>query len=79
MDVEGHYQKIISNLELGSRALIRFSKKELEELTQIFESAVAENNLEQLEKVLCLVDHNAVDYAPWEGIILKILGQELPP
>nr|MBA2405691.1 hypothetical protein [Bdellovibrionales bacterium] len=30
-------------------------------------------------KVLCLVDHNAVDYAPWEGIILKVLTKELPP
>lgn len=79
MDIEGQYQKILTDLEKGSRALIRFSTEEMEELTQIFETALNENNLEKLEKILCLVDHNAVDYAPWEGIILKALNKNLPP
>lgn len=79
MDIESRYQKILTELEQGSRALIRFSNDEMEELTQIFETALNENNLEKLEKVLCLVDHNAVDYAPWEGIILKTLNKNLPP
>jgi hypothetical protein len=79
MDIEVHYQKIISDLEQGSRALVRFSKEEIEELTQIFEQTLTENNLELLEKVLCLVDHNAVDHAPWEAPILKALDKDLPP
>lgn len=79
MDIEGHYQKIIADLERGSRALIRFSKDETEELTQIFEETVSGDNFEALEKVLCLVDHNAVDHAPWEAPILKALDKNLPP
>ncbi len=79
MDIESHYQKIISDLELGSRALVRFSQKEIEELTELFEKTVLEDNTEILEKVLCLVDHNAVDYSPWEPIILKALNKNIPP
>lgn len=79
MDIEGHYQKIISDLEQGSRALIRFTPEEISELTQIFEKTVSGENLEELEKVLCLVDHNAVDHSPWESLILQALNKDLPP
>jgi hypothetical protein len=79
MDIEARYQKIIADLEAGSRALVRYSGEEIDDLTQIFEKAVTEEDLATLEKVLCLVDHNAVDYAPWEPIILKALSKNLPP
>lgn len=79
MNIESLYQKIISRLESGSRALIRYSSEELEELTQIFEMSLSEENPEKLEKVLCLIDHSAVDYSCWESSILKALGLDLPP
>jgi len=79
MDIEKHYQNIISALELGSRALIRYSKEEIEELTQIFVTTVAEENTDQLEKVLCLIDHSAADYSTWEKPILIALNKDLPP
>lgn len=79
MDIEGTYQRILADLEKGSRALIRFSSEEIEQLTIIFDKTLEHQDFEELEKILCLVDHNAVDYAPWEGIILKALNQDLPP
>jgi len=79
MNIEETYQKIISGLEKGSRSLIRYSKEEMDELTKIFESSISKENYELLEKVLCLIDHSAVDYSPWENAILKALGHDLPP
>jgi hypothetical protein len=79
MDIESLYQKTISSLEQGSRALIRFSPQEIEELTQSFQAALLVNDLPSLEKILCLIDHNAVDYAPWETPILEALNKDLPP
>lgn len=79
MNIEETYQKIITNLKNGSRSLIRYSQTEMEELTQMFESAILENNDELLEKILCLIDHSAVDYSPWESTILKSLAQNRPP
>ena len=79
MDIEGQYQKIISDLERGSRALIRFSSEEMAELTQIFEKAVLENDQGTLEKILCLVDHSAVDHSAWEAPILQAMDKDLSP
>jgi hypothetical protein len=79
MDIESLYQKTISSLEAGSRALIRYTPLEIEELTQSFQAALLANDLAGLEKILCLVDHNAVDHAPWETPILEALNKDLPP
>jgi hypothetical protein len=79
MDIESLYQKTISSLEQGSRALIRYSSQEIDELTQLFEAALLANDLTSLEKILCLVDHNAVDHSPWEKPILEALNKALPP
>jgi hypothetical protein len=79
MDIESLYQKTISSLEQGSRALIRYSPQEIDELTQLFESALLANDQTNLEKILCLVDHNAVDHSPWEKPILEALNKDLPP
>ncbi len=79
MDIEGHYQKIIFDLEQGSRALIRFSAQEVEDLTRIFDKTVSGDDFATLEKVLCLVDHSAVDHSIWEGTILKALNLNLSP
>ena len=79
MDIESLYQKTISSLEEGSRALIRYSSQEIDELTQLFEAALLANDHTSLEKILCLVDHNAVDHSPWETPILEALNKDLPP
>ena len=79
MDIESLYQKTISSLEEGSRALIRYSPLEIDELTQSFQAALLASDLPGLEKILCLVDHNAVDHAPWETPILEALNKDLPP
>ncbi len=79
MDIDSLYQKTISSLEQGSRALIRYSPQEIDELTQLFEAALLANDLAGLEKILCLVDHNAVDHSPWEAPILVALNKDLSP
>jgi hypothetical protein len=78
MDIETTYQKIIKNLHGGSRALIRYSKEDIEILSEEFKRSLVENDVLQLEKILCLVDHSAADHAPWEPILLTVLSKDLP-
>jgi hypothetical protein len=79
MDIQATYQKIISGLGKDSRALIRYSKDELEELSGVFNQALTTNDYDLIEKVLCLVDHSAADYSGWEKILLSTLNKDLPP
>lgn len=79
MDIEGTYQKILLQIASGSRALIRYQRDELDELALIFHHKLQENDLTALEKILCLVDHSAVDHSGWEAVILRALGSDLPP
>lgn len=79
MDLETRYQKIISDLEQGSRALIRFNHDEVSQLSALFIQELDNNNHLRIEMVLCLMDHSAMDHREWEPLILDALGKELPP
>jgi hypothetical protein len=79
MNLEAYYQQIMTHLNQGSRALVRFSAEEKEELTRILEQALAESDQMTLEKVLCLVDHSAGDHLPWEQPLLRALTLPLSP
>ncbi len=79
MDIELTYQKIISRLTEDSRALIRYSSDELDTLTDVFRLAIESGDHDQIEKILCIVEHSALDHAPWEPIVLSTLNKDLPP
>ena len=74
MDIEGHYQKIITEIEQGHRALVRFNSQELETLRQELSKPLASD---RLEKVLCLVEHSATLYGAFEEALIKLLQQNL--
>lgn len=75
MGIEDLYQKILVNIESGGRGLRRFTPAELVEI----EAAFALNpNHQELEKLLCLVEHSASLHAPFEKIILQLMQQDLP-
>lgn len=78
MNIESYYQKIIQGLEQDSRGLMRFSSDELDELGRLLEEKLLKKDLSTLEKILCLVDHSAVDHSPWEPILIRALNQDLP-
>jgi hypothetical protein len=79
MDLESRYQKIIADLELGSRALIRFNAEEVNEISALFIQELNQRNYQRIEMVLCLMDHSAVDHKQWELILLDALARDLPP
>ncbi len=79
MNIDQHYQKTISSLSEGSRALIRFSKEERFELKALLENELNNPQTETLEKLLCLVDHSASDDMVFEPVLLDILKKDLPP
>lgn len=78
MDINGQYEKIIYELSLGHRALIRFKESELESLVLQLSDALSAEDLKLLEKILCLLEHSAGLYSEAEPILLKILNKQLP-
>ncbi len=78
MDVEARYQKIISELKQGSRALMRFNRDEVSEISALFIQELDQKNDSRIEQILCLMDHSAADHREWEPVILNALGRELP-
>ena len=79
MNIQEQYQKVITSLAQGSRALVRYSSEEKEELSLRFDQELKNKNTETLEQILCLVDHSATDDSRFEPMILSALGQPLPP
>lgn len=79
MNIQEQYQEIIAGLEQGSRALRRYSASEKEELALKFTQELTNENTQQLEQILCLVDHCATDDSRFEPMILAALGLALPP
>lgn len=71
MNLEATYKKILSEIELGHRGLVRLSSDELEELNDLLEK---QTNLEQ---VLCVVEHSSSLYNKFEKNILKALNSPL--
>jgi hypothetical protein len=68
MNIQERYTYVMKEIELGHRALIRLSAEELEELNQAL--TLPEENLEE---VLCLVEHSASLYQNFEDHLIKIL------
>jgi len=74
VNIESIYQKILKDMELGHRALIRFNKDELLFLTE----ALKNNDEVQLEKILCLINQSAQADLIFETQLLLLLKKELP-
>jgi hypothetical protein len=74
-NIETHYQHILKSLEEGSRALVRFNRDELEFLLHKLQSY---SDLNELEKILCLIDHSAMDFGAFESLLINFLKSELP-
>lgn len=72
IDLDSHYQHILSELEKGHRGLVQFSSEELEELTQLLKNQ--ESSKENLVKTLCLVEFSAKMHAPFEEGLITILN-----
>lgn len=77
MYIEEQYQKIILEIEKGSRALTRFSPEDREQLASELTTELEVPNSEKLEKLLCLIDHSASDDSRFEAPLLIALGKEL--
>lgn len=58
MNIEQRYQMIIENLRQGKRALVKLQDSEHSALFQAWEEGL---NIEQLHKLLCILDHS-IDY-----------------
>lgn len=79
MNIQEQYQKVITSLRQGSRALMQYSSEERGELAQQFNQELSSENTERLEQILCLVDHCATDDSRFEPMILTTLNTALPP
>mgnify|MGYP003574968824 CR=1 FL=1 len=75
MKIDELYKKILKGIEAGGRGLLRYSPEELEEISLALEKST---DPKELEKLLCLVEHSASLYAPFEKSLLKILQLDLP-
>ena len=71
MNLEETYRKILSEIEQGHRGLVRLSSDDLEELNNKL------GNAEDLEKVLCVVEHSSSLYNKFEKNILKVLNSRI--
>ncbi len=78
MDIELEYQKIISEIKQGHRALTRFKEHDLEDLLDRLKLKLTEKNLGELEKILCLMEHSAALYPTAGPILLEVLNSDLP-
>lgn len=78
MNIEATYQKIIADLEQGSRALIRYGREDVTALSAYFLDSLKEKDHSRLEKILCVMDHAAMDHPEWEPHLLAALAEELP-
>jgi hypothetical protein len=76
MDLSQTYQNILNEIQLGHRALVRFSNDELEELNILLETSL--NDPAKLEAVLCVVEHSSSLYGKFEKNILMILNSPIP-
>ena len=78
MNLEEIYSKILSEISQGHRALRKFSSDELEELNSLLITSFKEEKFDQLEKVLCLVEHSASLHGKFEPALLELLKAPLP-
>ena len=78
MDLDAQFAKIMQELKLGHRALVRFNQNELENLEEKLNHFFLEKDLVGLEKILCLVEHSAALNSKFEPGLLKVLNSDLP-
>lgn len=78
MNIREQYEKIIQEIKLGHRALVRFPESDLEELVRHIEEKLTLKDLKSLEEALCVLEHSAGLYLPAEQILLRILNSDLP-
>lgn len=71
MNIEITYQKIIEEVSLGHRGLVRYSQEEVKILNELLKKQ------EQLHKVLCLIEHSSTPHSKFEENILMILRSPL--
>ena len=69
MNIDQHYVQVMKEIELGHRALVRFSSDELD----ILNEKLNDSQDQELEKVLCLVEHSAALFQKFEEHLIKIL------
>ena len=72
MEINNIYKNILEDLKLGGRGLRRFNALELKEL----EGILVNSQGEQLQKVLCVIEHSMSFHPPFEPLLLKILTTE---
>ncbi len=72
MEINTIYKDILEDLKLGGRALRRFNTQELKEL----EGILATSQGEELQKVLCIIEHSMSFHPAFEPLLLKILNAE---
>jgi hypothetical protein len=78
MDIEGHYQQVLTELTKGHRALIRFSRAELQTLEDELRSNL-DKTPQQLEKILCLIEHSAALHSNFASPLLELFKTDHPP
>lgn len=71
MNIDLIYKKILSEIEQGHRGLVRLSTDELEELNDLL------GKQENLEQVLCVVEHSSSLFNKFENNILKVLNSPI--
>lgn len=68
MNLEETYKKILREIEQGHRGLVRLSNDDLEELNELLDRG------ENLEQVLCVVEHSSSLFNKFEKNLLKVLN-----
>lgn len=72
MNVKETYQKILSEISLGHRGLVRLTSDDFEELNSLLSSGT------QLEEVLCIIEHAMNPEPRFEKNLLSVLNSPLP-
>lgn len=78
MNLDETYSQILKEIALGHRALKKFSSTELDELNTLLQTTLHEKKYQDLEKVLCLVEHSASLHGKFEPNLLEILKSPIP-
>lgn len=73
MKIEEVYQSIMEDLKAGGRGLRRWETHELKHLAQ---ALAASKDAQQLEKLLCIIEHSASFYPGFETPLLEILTSQ---
>ena len=76
MNIEEKYQHILNEIQLGHRALMRYSNDELEELNSLLERTDLSH--EKLQALLCVIEHSSGLYPKFEKNLLQLINSELP-